>query len=91
MIKILKVLTIFLILTIGTACSTLPTTVAFCHPERPALEDITREEQIAIKNISSDLLRKVGENDLKLKSYSISLEDEGTLINEANGVDCEGI
>lgn len=74
--KSLKVLAILAILTIGSGCAwrQIPEP-PLCKEPRPVLEDISREEQLTIRNqISEDLLRRVSENDKKLKESLAAYE-----------------
>lgn len=84
MIKTLKGLTILLILIlICSGCAGTPTYYQpFCLEEGPLLEDITVEEQKQIRRISADLLRRVGENDMKQKLY---IKEIGQLAEAHNG------
>ena len=92
MIKTLKVLTICLILTISSGCSLFKDRLIepLCLPDRPELESISIEEQTSIKHISPDLLRRVGENDLKLKSYIRTVDAVVSVHNEQFKVKCFG-
>jgi hypothetical protein len=76
MLKISKVLTTLAILTISSGCATsIPVEGPLCLPTRPVLEEITRQEQLDIRDqVSADVLRRIGTNDLSLKSHIRVLE-----------------
>jgi len=74
MLRTSKVWTISAILIITSGCCTIPVEPPICLPDRPVLEPITREEQLLIKNIDEDLLRRIGSNDAALKGYIKEVE-----------------
>lgn len=84
----MKVLTIFLILTIGslTGCAATPPYAPLCTPDRPNLESISVPEQ---QQIEPEVLRKLASNDLRLKSHIKTLEDLIKAHNELYGVECD--
>ncbi len=70
--KSLKVLTTLLILTTFSGCSLFKEKLVepLCLPSNPILESITVEEQLGIfDGAGEETLRKIAENDSKLKSW----------------------
>lgn len=64
-----------LFLFVLTGCATtLPVEPPLCLPQRPILEDVSVAEQLAIRAIHPDLLRRVASNDAALKSQVRTLE-----------------
>lgn len=58
----------------ASGCSTIPVEPPICAPLRPTLESIEVAEQRAILAIDPELLRRLAENDAKLKSHIVVLE-----------------
>jgi hypothetical protein len=81
MIKIIKVLILLPILMIGSGCATPTYFQPFCLEDYPRLEDVTVEEQLSIRDIDPDLLRRLGENNMKLKLY---IKEVGLLADAHN-------
>ena len=73
MTKNLKALTILLIVTTFSGCSLFNNALVepLCLPERPVLEDLSINEQ---SRIPSEILGKVGGNDLALKGHLVTIE-----------------
>ncbi len=67
--RISRVLIISLIATIISGCAGNDLVEPLCYPLKPVVEDISRAEQLQIKHISEDLLRRIGTNDKKLKEF----------------------
>lgn len=89
--KTLKVLTILAILTIGTSgCSIFKDRIRepLCLPERPFLEEITREEQVEMWSVNRDTWIKVAINDERLKNHIRSIEEITTAHNEQFKAQC---
>ena len=82
--KTLKVLTILLILTTTSGCATSYVN-PLCLPSRPALENITIEEQIEIQ---PSTLIKIAENDSKLKEWVVTTERITRIHNEQFKATC---
>ena len=85
----MKVLIPLLILTIGTSgCSLFKERLIdpLCLPERPSLESISIEEQRAMDR---ETLRKVAENDVKLKSWIVKAERSADAHNQQFKAKCE--
>lgn len=88
MIKTLKVLAILATLTIISGCSLFQSkdfTEPLCLPDRPVLEEITLDEQ---RLIERETLRKLGENDAKLKAYIRTAEELAAEHNTQFKVKC---
>lgn len=88
----MKVLTTFLILTIGSGCAATPPYSALCQPDRPDLEPLTLEEQVlvhSIKPTGPEILARIASNDLRLKSHIKLLEELITEHNKVYGSTCD--
>lgn len=72
--KTLRVLTILLIVTIGSGCSLFKDRIRepLCLPSRPVLEDLTILEQ---RMMNPDTLEKVAINDVRLKTHIKTIEE----------------
>ena len=91
MMKTLKVLTILLIVTTSSGCSLFRTTpyAPLCLDRDVTLQDLTIEEQRAIRDINPDLLVKIATNDVKLKSVITKYEELAEAHNRIYGTECE--
>lgn len=86
--KISKVLIILLIATSVSACATNKFIEPLCLPEGPVLEDISIEEQRAIRAINTDLLRRIANNDGSLKAHISTIERITVAHNEQFEAEC---
>ena len=80
--------TTLLIATITSGCAGNQLTLPLCLDDRPPLEDITVVEQLQIKEISEDLLRRVAVNDANLKSWVSTTERLTATHNEQFEAEC---
>jgi len=69
----LSICLLLALLSAGCA-TTLPPEPPLCVPLRPVLQDISVEDQLAIRRIDPDLLSRVATNDTTLKSHIVVLE-----------------
>ena len=84
----MRVWTTLLILTITSGCAGNQLTLPLCLPDRPVLEPVTIIEQMAIRDISKDLLRRVSLNDLYLKAWLTTVEGITEAHNEQFEAEC---
>ena len=85
----LRVLITLTILTITSGCATTEQFIEpLCYSERPILEPITVDEQLSIRAISADLLRRISVNDLKLKGRIALMEAMTDAHNEQFEAEC---
>ena len=90
--KTLKVLITGLIVTTGSGCaiSKGDLILPLCLPERPVLQDITKEEQEKILGISPVIIEKISKNDIKLKIHIKTIEQLTEEHNAQFKVKCVG-
>ena len=86
--KVLTTLVILISFSLIGCSTTLPIESPICVPERAVLFDISRDEQLSIKDIDPDLLFRIGQNDNLLKGMVATLEGFIQAHDEPLG-DCE--
>lgn len=89
--RLLKILTISLIMMVGSGCATKPLYQPFCisSDDRPVLEDVSNQEKFDLHLANPEALEKLAINDARLKNHIETIEAAASEHNKQFKAKCQ--